>query len=93
MTKWTPALHVVAVGQAHLYLVPDNGSLSRVWTVEWDPATVDKATTLSQRATHTALGLRQLFNQVGAQTPDDVHDLVNHLWATLDRRVTQAPAV
>lgn len=89
MTNWTPEVHVVGVGCAHVYLVPDNGSLSRVHTVDWnwdDPMTRD-------RTGRTVHALEQLFRQVGVVPPDNLHDLATRLWARLDRRKPPPPPV
>lgn len=94
MTNWHPELAVVAPGTAHLYLVPDNGSLSRVWTVEWDPASPHTVVPgLGDRDTRTAMGLKQLFQQVGVPAPADLPDLVASLWTRLDRRPQPRPAL
>lgn len=88
MTGWHPEVAVVGVRQAHVYLVPDNGSLSRIWTVDWedDPSP-------HHRAARTVHALQQLFRQVDVPAPDNLHDLALTLWARLDRRKRPATPV
>lgn len=88
MTAWHPQLVVVAPGCAHVYLVPDNGSLSRIHTVEWEAPDP-----LTEKVGRTMHALSQLFRQVDVPEPDNVHALAASLWASLDRRQRPTPPV
>jgi hypothetical protein len=89
VTGWHPELAVVGPGCAHVYLVPDNGSLSRIHTVTW--ATEDRDQTALVE--DTASAILQLFRQVDVPFPEDALGLARHLWAQLDRRKKPATPV
>lgn len=84
MTHWHPELAIVGAGCAHVYLVPDNGSLSRIHTVEWDPATPNP----TQQRDDTANALFILFRHCDVVPVHDLRDVAANLWARLDRRNT-----
>jgi hypothetical protein len=85
MTAWHPQVVIVGVRCAHVYLVPDNGSLSALQTVEWTGEVNPSA--------GIAFALKQLFRQVDVPEPEDVHGLAQSLWASLDRRKRTPPTV